>query len=166
MSIIIPFLKGAVIKIPLLGGARVGYMEQSEALEYVKSLNARRKRKRMYGWGLTGLGVVTYLDAGWTFPIWLTGIWAFFLGTPLIIAGFILVNSTYKLPIREALLFANTQDGKVTVPSLSIALDITLETSDQILAYLVKRGDAQVSTEDMEEGAVVYKIGGIKQLSL
>jgi hypothetical protein len=118
----------------------------------------------MYGWGFIGLGILTYLDAGWRFPIWLTGIWAFALGTLLIIIGFIILASTYKLPIREALLFASTQNGKITAPSLSIGLDITLETSELILDHLVKKGYAQISTEEMEEGTVIYKVSGIKKL--
>lgn len=137
---------------------------KTDTLEYVKTLNKRRRKRRLYGWGLIGLGIVTYLDAGWRFPIWLTGIWAFALGTPLIIIGFIILASTYKLPIREALLFASVQDGKVTAPSLSMGLDITLETSELILEELVKKGYAQISSEDMEEGDVVYKISGLKKL--
>ena len=129
----------------------------------MKSLNIRRKRKRLYSWGLIGLGVLTYLDAGWRFPIWLTGIWAFALGTPLIIIGVIWLASTYKLPIREALMFASLQEGKVTAPSLSMGLDITLDTSELILDHLVKKGYAQVATDDMEKGAVVYKISGIEK---
>ena len=138
-------------------------MAISGTLEYVKNLNARRKRQRMFGWGSILLGIITYLDAGWEFPIWLTGIWAFALGTPLIIIGVAYLIASYKLPIREALLFASTQDGKVTAPSLSMGLDITLDTSELILDHLVKKGYAQVSTEEMEEGAVVYKITGIQK---
>ena len=153
--------------IPLLGGVRVGkktqIMAHNDILEYVKSLNARRKRRRMMSWGLILLGVITYLDAGWRFPIWLTGIWAFALGTPLIIGGVILLFSTYKLPIREALLFASTRQGKVSVPALAMGLDITLETAEYIVDHLVQKGYAQVSTEDMEEGVVVYKIAGVEK---
>jgi hypothetical protein len=138
-------------------------MENSETLQYMKSLNIRRKRKRLYSWGLIGLGVLTYLDAGWRFPIWLTGIWAFALGTPLIIIGVFWLASTYKLPIREALMFASLQEGKVTAPSLSMGLDITLDTSELILDHLVKKGYAQVATDDMEKGTVVYKISGIEK---
>ena len=140
-------------------------MTQTEdALQYVKDLNKRRNKQRIYGWGLIGLGVLTYLDAGWTFPIWLTGIWAFGLGTLLLIPGFILLASSYKLPIKETLLFASTQDGKVSAPLLSLGLNITLETAELILDQLVNKGYAQVSTEEMEEGAVVYKITGIAKL--
>lgn len=139
-------------------------MEQSEALEYIKSLNARRTKRRVQSWVLIGLGLLIYLDAGWRFPIWLTGIWAFALGTPLILIGLALLASTYTLPTREALLFASLHDGRVTAPSLSMALDITLDTSEEILAQLVEKGYAQVSTEDMETGAVVYKISGIEKL--
>ncbi len=140
-------------------------MAESEMLQYVKSLNARRKRKKNYGWGLVILGIITYLDAGWTFPIWLTGPWAFALGTPLIIGGFMLLFSANKLPIRETLLFASTCDGKVAAPSLSMMLDITLDTSESILDHLVQKGYAQVSIDDMEEGVVVYKITGIQKFS-
>lgn len=136
-----------------------------EALQSVKDLNKRRKKQRLIGWGGIGLGILTYLDAGWTFPIWLTGIWAFGLGTIFIVIGFIFLSSSYKLPVREALLFASTQDGKVTVPSLSLGLNITLETAELILEDLVKQGYAQVSTEEMEEGTVVYKIAGIEKLN-
>ena len=138
--------------------------EKTDTLEYVKNLNNRRKKRKLYGWGLIGLGILTYLDAGWRFPIWLTGIWAFALGTLLIIIGFIMLASTYKLPIREALIFASIQEGKLTAPSLSMGLDITLETSELILDDLVQKGYAQISNEDMEEGAVVYKISGLKKL--
>lgn len=139
-------------------------MAQSETLEYIKSLNARRRRRRMTSWGLILFGGLVYLDAGWRFPIWLTGVWAFALGTPLIILGLAGLISTYKLPVREALLFANSEDGKITAPSLSMGLDIALETSEQILDHLVKRGYAQVATEEMEEGSVVYKITGLKKI--
>ncbi|GAK57644.1 hypothetical protein U27_04611 [Candidatus Vecturithrix granuli] len=139
-------------------------MAQNEnVLEYVKSLNVRRKRRRMMSWGLIILGVVTYLDAGWRFPIWLTGIWAFALGTPLIIIGVVLLFSTYKLPIREALLFASLRQGKVSVPTLAMGLDITLETAELIVDHLTQKGYAQVSTEDMEEGVIVYKISGVEK---
>ena len=114
-------------------------------------------------WGLILLGVVTYLDAGWTFPIWLTGIWAFALGTPLIVIGVAMLFSTYKLPIREALLFASLHQGKVSVPVLAMGLDVTLETAEYIMDHLVRKGYAQVSTEDMEEGVVVYKISGVEK---
>ena len=138
-------------------------MGQEDTLQYVKSLNDRRKRRRMYGWGLLSLGVLTYLDAGWRFPIWLTGIWAFALGTPLIIAGTVMLISTWKLPIREALLFARIHGGKITAPSLSMGLDITLETSELILEELTRKGYAQISTEDMEEGEIIYKISGVNK---
>ena len=139
-------------------------MAQSEMLQYVKSLNARRKRRRMTSWGLILLGIVTYLDAGWRFPIWLTGIWAFVLGTLFIITGLIMLVSTYKLPVREALLLASSHNGKISAPSLSMGLDITLETAELILDQLVKKGYAQVSNEDMEEGIVAYKVSGVEKL--
>jgi hypothetical protein len=139
-------------------------MTQAETLEYIQSLNVRRTKRRVQSWVLIGGGLLIYLDAGWRFPIWLTGIWAFALGTPLILTGLALLASTYKLPTREALLFASLHDGRVTAPSLSMALDITLDTSEEILAQLVEKGYAQVSTEDMETGAVVYKISGIEKL--
>ena len=141
-------------------------MEYSEAIEYVKTLNVRRKRQAQYGWGMVVLGIITYLDAGWRFPIWLTGPWAFALGTPLIIAGFWFVIASKKLPVREALLFASTRNGKVTAPSLSVALDITLDTAEMILDHLTQKGYAQVSSEDMEEGVVMYKISGVEMLQL
>ncbi|PID57828.1 hypothetical protein CSB45_06300 [candidate division KSB3 bacterium] len=119
----------------------------------------------MYSWGAILLGGITYLDAGWRFPIWLTGPWAFALGTPFIIGGVVALLSTYKLPVREALLFASTQKGELTAPSLSIALNITLETAEIILANLVQKGYARISDDDLEEGAVVYKISGIDQLT-
>jgi len=139
-------------------------MTHSETLEYIKNLNARRAKRRMASWGLIALGGVIYLDAGWSFPIWLTGIWAFALGTPLIILGLVWLISTYKLPVREALLFAKVEEGKVTAPSLALGLNITLETAEQVLTHLVQRGYAQVSTEEMEEGAIIYKISGLERL--
>jgi hypothetical protein len=138
--------------------------KKTDTLEYVKDLNKRRRKQQIYGWGLVGFGVLTSLDAGLRIPIPLTGVSAFAIGALLIIIGFIMLNSTYKLPIREALLFASVQDGKVTAPSLSMGLDITLETSELILEDLVKKGYAQISSEDMEEGDVVYKISGLKKL--
>jgi hypothetical protein len=138
-------------------------MAREDTLQYVKSLNARRKKRKMYSWGLILFGVATYLDAAWKFPIPLTGISAFVLGTAFVITGIGLLTTTYKLPIREALLFASIKDGKVTAPSLSMGLDITLDTSELILDHLVKRGYAQVSTDDMEEGTVVYKISGVEK---
>ncbi len=141
-------------------------MEYSEAIEYVKNLNVRRKRQVQYGWGMVALGLLIYLDAGWRFPVPLTGPWAFMLGTPLILAGFWFVIASKKLPIREALLFASTRRGKVTAPSLSVALDVTLDTAEMILEHLVQKGYAQVSTEEMEEGVIVYKISGIETLEL
>ncbi|MCP4398609.1 MAG: hypothetical protein GY801_15095 [bacterium] len=139
-------------------------MVESEALEYIKSLNARRRRKRATSWGLILFGGLVYLDAGWRFPIWLTGIWAFALGTPLIVLGLIGLIGSYKLPVRETLLLAGFQEGKLTAPSLSLGLDISLETSEQILEHLANRGYAQISNEDIEEGNVVYKINSLKKL--
>ncbi|PIE35891.1 hypothetical protein CSA56_02265 [candidate division KSB3 bacterium] len=139
-------------------------MTHSETLEYIKNLNARRGKRRMSSWALIGLGVLIYLDAGWRFPIWLTGIWAFALGTPLIVLGLFWLMSTYKLPVREALLFARIEDGKITAPSLALGLNITLKTAEQVLTHLVQRGYAQVSTEEMEEGAIVYNVIGLQQL--
>jgi hypothetical protein len=141
-------------------------MAQPETHQYVQSLNKRRKRQRMYGWGLLIFGILTYIDgaAGISLPpIWLTGILAFLIGTPIIILGIALLLLSYTLPVREALLFASIQGGKVTAPSLSMGLDITLEASEAILDHLSKKGYAQVSTEDMEEGTVVYKISGIQK---
>ena len=141
-------------------------MAQLETLEYVKSLNKRRKRQRMWGWGLIVLGIVTYINgaAGTSLPpIWLTGVPAFLIGTPIIILGVVLLALYYKLPVREALLFASVREGKVTAPALSMGLDVTLDTSEAILDHLVQKGYAQVSTEDMEEGVVVYKIMGVQK---
>ena len=118
----------------------------------------------MISWGLILGGVIVYLDAGWRFPIWLTGIWAFALGTPLIVIGLIRLIDSYKLPIRESLLLAGLRDGKLSAPALSLGLDITLETSEQILDHLARKGYAQISTDDMEEGNVVYTINGLKKL--
>ena len=139
-------------------------MEEAETLEYLKSLNVRRKKQRTISWGLILGGAIVYLDAGWRFPIWLTGIWAFALGTPLIVFGLIRLFGSYKLPVRETLMLAGLHDGKLSAPSLSLGLDITLETSEQILEHLAQKGYAQISTEDVEEGNVVYSINGLKKL--
>jgi len=141
-------------------------MANVDTLQYVKSLNARRKRRRLYGWFWIMFGIAAYIDgaAGTSLPpIWFTGIWGFAIGTPLVILGVALVAAAYKLPIREALLFASIRDGKITVPALSMGLDITLETSEVIVDQLVKKGYAQVATEEMEEGVVVYKISGLQK---
>lgn len=139
-------------------------MTEAETLDYIKSLNPRRRRSRTISWGLILGGIIVYLDAGWRFPIWLTGIWAFALGTPLIVLGLIRLIGSYKLPVRETLLLAGLQDGKLSAPSLSLGLDITLETSEQILEHLANKGYAQISTDDVEEGNVVYTINGLKKL--
>lgn len=141
-------------------------MAESATLQYVKSLNNRRKRQRMSGWGVLIFGILTYIDgaAGTSLPpIWLTGIPAFLIGTPIIIFGVSLLALSYKLPVREALLFASVQGGKLTAPALSMGLDITLNTSEAILEHLSKKGYAQISTEDMDEGVVVYKIMGVQK---
>ena len=135
-----------------------------ETRQYIKNLNVRRKKQRMMGWGAIGLGVLTYLDAGWTFPIWLTGIWAFGLGTICIIVGLIILSSSYKLPVQEALMFASLNNSRITAPSLALGMNVTLETAELIIDHLSKQGYAQISSEDMEEGAVVYKIVGIDRL--
>ena len=142
-------------------------MANIDTLQYVKSLNARRKRRRMAGWCWILFGIAAYIDgaAGASLPpIWLTGIWGFAIGTPLLIFGAVMVGASYRLPVREALLFASVQDGKITVPALSMGLDITLETAEVIVRQLVQKGYAQVSTEEMETGAVVYKITGLQKL--
>jgi hypothetical protein len=136
----------------------------TDTSDYIKRLNDRRKKQRMIGWGGVGLGILTYLDAGWKFPIWLTGIWAFGLGTIFIVIGLIFLSSSYKLPIREALMFASTKQGMLTAPSLALGLNVTLETAELIIDQLAKKGYARVSDEDMEEGVVVYKITGIEKL--
>ena len=118
----------------------------------------------MIGWGSVGLGILTYLDAGWKYPIWLTGIWAFGLGTIFIVIGLIFLASSYKLPVQEALMFASTKQGKLTAPSLALGLNVTLDTAELIIDQLAKKGYAQVSNEEIEEGAVVYKITGIEKL--
>ena len=141
-------------------------MANVDTLQYVKSLNARRNRRRFYGWFWILFGIAAYIDgaSGTSLPpIWLTGIWGFVIGTPLVILGVALVAASYKLPIREALLFSSIQDGKITVPTLSMGLDISLETSEVIVDQLVKKGYAQVATEEMEEGVVVYKISGLQK---
>ncbi len=136
--------------------------QTDDRLQQIKSLNVRRKKQRMIGWGGIGLGVLTYLDAGWTFPIWLTGIWAFGLGTIFIIIGLIALSSSYELPVQEALMFASLNKGRITAPSLALGLNVTLETAELIIDQLAKRSYAQVSSDDMEEGAVVYTITGIE----
>jgi hypothetical protein len=121
----------------------------------------------MAGWCWILFGIAAYIDgaAGASLPpIWLTGIWGFAIGTPLLIFGAVMVGASYRLPVREALLFASVQDGKITVPALSMGLDITLETAEVIVRQLVQKGYAQVSTEEMETGAVVYKITGLQKL--
>ena len=138
-------------------------VQTDDALQYIQNLNVRRKKQRIIGWGAVGLGVLTYLDAGWKFPIWLTGIWAFGLGTIFIIIGLIVLSSSYKLPVHEALMFAGLKGGRVTVPSLALGMNVTLETAELILEQLSKQGYAQISTDDMEEGSVVYKIAGIEK---
>ncbi len=140
---------------------------QNELFHYIKSLNARRSRQRKIGWGLIVFGVLTYIDgaAGVSLPpIWLTGPLAFLFGTPIIIAGVGVLLVSYKLPVREALMFANLQQGKLTAPALSIGLDITLDTAEEILRQLTQKGYAQVSSEDMEDGSVVYQISGVSRL--
>jgi hypothetical protein len=139
-------------------------MAQTDSIrQQIRSLNNRRKKQRTIGWGSIGLGILTYLDAGWKFPIWLTGIWAFGLGTIFIIIGLIFLASSYKLPIQEALLFASLKGGRLTAPSLALGMNVTLETAELIIDQLAKRGYAQISPDDMEEGAVVYKINGIEK---
>ncbi len=140
---------------------------QNELFHYIKSLNARRSRQRKLGWGLIVFGVLTYIDgaAGVSLPpIWLTGPLAFLIGTPIIVAGVGVLLVSYKLPVREALMFAGMQQGKLTAPALSIGLDITLDTAEEILRHLTQKGYAQVSSEDMEDGSVVYQISGVSRL--
>jgi hypothetical protein len=139
----------------------------ADTLQYVKTLNARRKRRRMYGWCGLLFGILAYIDgaAGESLPpIWLTGIWAFFIGTPIVIWGLIMIQTSYQLPIREALLFASLQNGETTVPELSLGLDVTLETAEIIMRQLVKKGYAQVDSGAMEEGSIVYKISGLQKV--
>ena len=136
-----------------------------DTLQAVISLNAQRRRLRFYSWVSLLTGVVVYLDAGWTYPIWLTGLTAFAVGTVFILVGFVCLISSYRLPIRETLLWASAHNGKITAPALSLGLEITLETAEQILDYLVKKGYAQVSTAEMEEGLIVYHIAGVQELS-
>ena len=61
-------------------------------------------------------------------------------------------------------MFANLQQGKLTAPGLSIGLDVTLDTAEEILAHLRQKGYAQVSSDEMEEGVVVYHISGVSRL--
>jgi hypothetical protein len=141
-------------------------MATTDLLAFVNSLNARRKRQRNWGWGLIVFGVLVYIDgaAGVSLPpIWLTGPLAFLFGTPIIIAGIALLVAAQKLPVREALLFASVQRGKITAPGLAIGLDVTLDTAELILDHLVKKGYAQVATEEMEDGAIVYKVAGVEK---
>lgn len=140
---------------------------QNELFHYITSLNARRSRQRKLGWGLIVCGVLAYIDgaAGVSLPpIWLTGPLAFLIGTPIIVAGVGVLLVSYKLPVREALMFANLQQGKLTAPALSIGLDVTLDTAEEILRQLTQKGYAQVSSEEMEDGAVVYQISGVSRL--
>lgn len=133
-------------------------------LQQIRNLHIRRKKQRMIGWGSIGLGILTYLDAGWKFPIWLTGMWAFGLGTIFIIIGLIFLASSYKLPVQEALMFASVKEGRITAPSLALGMNVTLETAELIIDQLAKKGYAQISSDDMEEGTVVYKITGVEKL--
>src|SRR5512136_2267228 len=117
-------------------------MATTDILAFVNSLNARRRRQRNWGWGLIVFGVFVYIDgaAGVALPpIWLTGPLAFLLGTPIIIAGIAMLVTAQKLPIREALLFASVQRGKITAPGLAMGLDVTLDTAELILDHLVKK---------------------------
>lgn len=132
-----------------------------DILDRIASLNARRKKQRTIGWGAIGLGVLTYLDAGWKFPIWLTGLWAFGLGTLCIVIGVVLLATSYKLPVQEALMFASLHNGRVTAPSLALGMNVTLDTAEQILTELTRQGYAQISSDDMEEGSVVYTVTGL-----
>ncbi len=140
---------------------------QPELFQYINSLNARRRRQRKLGWGLILFGICAYIDgaAGTSLPpLWFGGLWAFAIGTPLIVAGVVALLVSYKLPIREALMLANLQQGKLTAPGLSIGLDVTLDTAEEILAHLRQKGYAQVSSDEMEEGVVVYHISGVSRL--
>jgi hypothetical protein len=144
-------------------------MAATDILQFVNSLNARRKRQRNFGWGLIILGIMTYIDgaAGISLPpIWLTGPLAFLAGTPMILGGFWLLVAAQKLPIREALLFASVQQGKITAPALAMGLDITLDTAETIVNHLVQKGYAQISSTEMEDGAIVYKVSGVEHFAL
>ena len=140
---------------------------QPELFQYINSLNARRRRQRKLGWGLILFGICAYIDgaAGTSLPpLWFGGLWAFAIGTPLIVAGVVALLVSYKLPIREALMLANLQQGKLTAPGLSIDQKETLDTAEEILAHLRQKGYAQVSSDEMEEGVVVYHISGFSRL--
>lgn len=144
-------------------------MATTDLLAFVNSLNARRKRQRNLGWGLIVFGMLIYVDgaAGVALPpLWLTGPLAFLIGTPVLILGIGLLVASQQLPVREALLFASVQRGKLTAPILAMGLDITLDTAELILDHLVKKGYAQITSEDMEDGAIVYKVVGVEKFQL
>ena len=120
---------------------------------------SRKKREKRLAWIFTILGGIVLLDSAVPFPIPLVGGPAIILGGALLCFGYYQFHVYRRLPVYEAVQFVQSLDRHFTRTDLFLALQLSPETTDQLIQALIQNGFIEpIDTELAPESDIQYRV--------
>lgn len=121
------------------------------------AFHRRRKTLKIAGLVLVLVGLFTIIDMMSEIPIPLTGYRAVFVGTVLIIFGFLALYHGYKLPLDEALDILQRRGRGITEGELVHAMRIDRATARRLIQALINKGFVRRATEQASATEEVFE---------
>lgn len=121
------------------------------------AFHRRRKFLKVLGLCLVLGGLFTILDLMSEIPIPLTGYRAIFVGTVLMIFGFLSLYHGYKLPVDEALELVHRKGRGITPSELVHDMRVDRPTAQRIIEAMIRRGFLRRATEQTGHTEEVFE---------
>ena len=121
--------------------------------------NAFHRRRRFYkalGLILVLAGLFTIADMMSEVPIPLTGYRAVFVGTVLLIFGFMSTYNGYKLPLDEAIELIHRRSTGITASEIVHEMRVDRATAERIIQGLIRKGFLRTSAESHSRTEEVF----------
>jgi hypothetical protein len=117
----------------------------------------RRKLLKFAGLILVIAGLFTIIDLMSEEPIPLTGSRAVFVGSVLMIFGFVALYHGYKLPLEEALDLVHKRGRGITESELVHDMRVDRVTARRIIDGLIRKGFLRPATEQTGQTEEVFE---------
>lgn len=117
----------------------------------------RRKFLKFTGLILVLAGLFTIIDLMSEEPIPLTGSRAVFVGSVLMIFGFLALYHGYKLPLEEALDLVHKRGRGITESELVHDMRVDRPTAKRIIDGLIRKGFLRPATEQTGQTEEVFE---------
>ncbi len=121
-----------------------------------RTFHRHRRFLKWLGLILVLTGLFTIIDMMSEIPIPLTGYRAVFVGTVLLIFGFIALYKGYKLPLEEALELIRNRNRGITESEIVHEMQVDRTTARRIINALVQKGFLRTSRDRDNVAEEVY----------